>query len=75
MLIQQQNSNASIREKGIGDVGMLKGVLLALLLCCKRLVVRGVVDHGSTVSLGNYRREEGKETINTQQTMQHKCMT
>ena len=34
---------------------MLKGVLLALLLCCKRLVVRGVVDHGSSVSLGLYR--------------------
>ena len=52
----------------MGDIGMLKGVLLALLLCCKRLVVWGVVDHGSTVSLGNYRREEGEETINTKQT-------
>ena len=47
---------------------MLKGVLLALLLCGKRLVVGGVVDHGSTVSLGVYRREEGEETINTKHT-------
>ena len=35
----------------MGDIGMLKGVLLALLLCCKRLVVRGVGDHGSSVGL------------------------
>ena len=54
---------------------MLKGVLLAVLLCCKRLVVRGVVDHGSNVSLGVYRREEGEETINIKQTNASRCMT
>ena len=43
---------------------MLKGFLLALLLCCKRLVIRGIVVLGGSVSLGNYRREEGEETIN-----------
>ena len=40
---------------------MLKGVLLALLLCGKRLNVNGVVDLGSSVSLGVYRREEGED--------------
>ena len=30
---------------------MLKGVLLASLLCCKRLVVGGVGDHCSSISL------------------------
>ena len=34
---------------------MLKGGLLALLLCGKRLIVNGVVVPGSTVSLGVYR--------------------
>ena len=50
------------------DFGMLKGVLLALLLCGKGLIVRGVVVSGSTVSLRVYRREEGEETINTKHT-------
>ena len=39
----------------MGDIGMLKGVLLALLLYDKGLVVDGVVVSGSTVSLGVYR--------------------
>ena len=43
----------------MGDIGMLKGGLLALLLCGKRLIVNGVVVPGSTVSLGVYQREEG----------------
>ena len=55
----------------MGDIGMLKGVLLALLLCGKRLVVGDVGDHGSSVSLRVYRREEGEETINTSTHMQH----
>lgn len=38
--------------------------MLALLLCCKRLVVRRVVLTGCSVSVGVYRREEGEETIN-----------
>jgi len=59
----------------MGDIGMLKGVLLALLLCGKRLNVKGVVEHGSSVSLGVYRREEGEETINTKQTNASQCMT
>ena len=46
----------------MGDIGMIKGVLLALLLCGKRLIVGGVVVSGSTVSRGVYRREEGEET-------------
>ena len=45
----------------MGDIGMLKGGLLALLLCGKRLIVRRVVVPGSTVSLGGYRREEGEK--------------
>ena len=54
---------------------MLKGVLLALLLCGKRLNVNCVVVSGSSVSLGVYRREEGEETINTKQTNAAQCMT
>ena len=42
----------------MGDIGMLKGGLLDLLLCGKGLIVNGVVVPGSTVSLGVYRREE-----------------
>ena len=44
-----------MRGKELGDIGMLKGVLLALLLCSKRLNVDGVVVLGSTISLGLYR--------------------
>jgi hypothetical protein len=47
---------------------MLKGVLLASLLCGKRLDVKCVVVLGSSVSLGVYRREEGEETINIRHT-------
>ena len=39
---------------------MIKGVLLARLLCLKgRRVVGNVVGLGSNVGLGAYRREEG----------------
>ena len=58
-----------MRGKEFGDIGMLKGVLLALQLCDKGLIIGGVVVPGSTVSLGVYRREEGEETIN----IKHRC--
>ena len=44
-----------MRGKEMGDIRMLKGGLLTLLLCGKGLIVSGVVVHGSTVSLGVYR--------------------
>ena len=52
----------------MGDVGMIKGVLLAWKLCGERGVVDDVVVLRSSVGLGVYRREEGEETINTKQT-------
>ena len=46
---------------------MIRG--LAWKLCCKgRRVIRDVVDHRGNIGLGVYRREEGEETINTEQT-------
>ena len=50
-----KNTNASMREKDIGDIGMIKGGLLALLLCGKVLIGRVVDVPGSSVSLGVYR--------------------
>ena len=47
---------------------MLKGVLLAWLLCREGRFVDDVVDHRGSVGLGVYRREEGEETINIKQT-------
>ena len=44
-----------MREKEMGDIGMIKGVLIALMLYGKGLVVRGVVVPDSSVSLGVYR--------------------
>jgi hypothetical protein len=61
-------SNASIRENGIGDIEMIKGVLLAWLLC--RLKGSSMVKQSSTgpsalsASIGEKR---GKKQINTQQ--------
>ena len=46
----------------MGDIGVIKGVLLAWLLCGKGGIVGDVVGHrgsGSSVSLGVYRREGG----------------
>ena len=43
-----------MRGKEKGDIGMLKGGLLALLLCDKGLIISVVVIPGSTVSLGVY---------------------
>ena len=43
-----------MREKEMGDIGMIKGGLLALLLCGKGLVVGRVDVPGSCVILGFY---------------------
>ena len=51
----------------MGNIGMLKGVLLAWKLCRKGRSVVDVVDHRGSISLGVYQREEGEETINTKQ--------
>ena len=61
-----------MRGKEMGDIRMLKGALLAWLLR-QGGVVGGVVDHSSIIGLGVYRREEGEETVNTEQTMHHKA--
>jgi hypothetical protein len=39
---------------------MLKGVLLALLLCGKRLIVNGVVVHSSIIGSLSVYRERGR---------------
>ena len=58
----------------MGDIGMLKGGLLAWLLRQEGRVVGDVVDHrGLSSGLRVYRREEGEETINTEQSMHHKA--
>ena len=57
----------------MGDIGMLKGGLLAWLLRQEGGVVGDVVDHSSIISLGVYQREEGEETVNTEQSMHHKA--
>ena len=59
----------------MGNIGMIKGVLLARKLCCKWLDVRGVVVHGSSVGLSVYWGEEGLETINIKQTNASRCIT
>ena len=51
---------------------MLKEGLLAWLLW-QGGVVGDVVDHSGIIGLGVYRREEGEETVNTEQTMHHKA--
>ena len=56
-------------EKGMGDIGMIKGGGLAWKLCWKGISVVGeVVDHRGIIGLGVYRREEGEETVNIKQT-------
>jgi len=60
----------------MGDIGMIKGVLLAWKLCCKCLVVCGVVVLSSaSVSLGVYRRRRGEETVNIKHADAAGCMT
>jgi hypothetical protein len=66
------SSNASIRGKRVGDIGMLKMGVLACLLWGKGKVFRGVVGDvvvlrscvrlGSYVNVGVYREKEGDET-------------
>ena len=52
----------------MGDIGMLKGGLLAWLLWQVGGVVNSVVELGSScVGLVVYRREEGEETVNIKQ--------
>ena len=57
-----------MRGKEIGDIGMLKGGLLAWLLWPGGGVVVDVVDHKGDIGLGVYRREEGEEIVNIKQT-------
>ena len=53
----------------MGDIGMIKGGGLAWKLCWKRTsVVDDVVDHRGNIGLGVYRREEGEEIVNIEQT-------
>ena len=54
---------------------MIKGVLLAWKLYREGGVVNTIVELGGAGSLGVYRREEGKETINIMQTDASRCMT
>ena len=56
----------------MGDIGMIKGGGLAWLLRQEGGVVGDVVDHRGSIGLGVYRREEGGETVNIEQTMHHK---
>ena len=64
-------SNASSREKNRRYL-VMKGGLAWLLWQVG--VVNNVVDRGTnnSVSLVVYRREEGEETVNTEQTKYHK---
>ena len=64
-------SNASSIEKSRRYL-VIKGGL-AWLLWQGGVVVDDVVDHRGISGLGVYRREEGEETVNTEQTMHHKA--
>ena len=61
----------------MGNIGMIKGVLLAWLLCRRKGIFGSVdiVDHRISSGLEVYRREEGKETINMKQTNAPQGMT
>ena len=52
----------------MGDIGMLKGGLLAWLLWQGGVVEDVVILIRINVILGVYRREEGEETVNKKQT-------
>ena len=59
---KHSSSNASMRGKEMGNIGMLKGGLLAWFLRQEGGVIGDVVEHsGISDSLGVYRREEGEE--------------
>ena len=67
-----------MREKRMGDIGMLKKGVLACLLDGKGRVFDGeVVDHQGIVGgLGVYREERGRSNIiNTQQQKESQSMT
>ena len=65
-------SNASSIEKNRRYL-VIKGGGLAWLLWQERGVVNSVVELvNSSVGLGVYRREEGEEIMNTEQTKHHK---
>ena len=57
----------------MGDIGMLKGGLLAWLLRQVEEVVGDVIDHSGIIGLGVYQREEGDEIVNTEQSKHHKA--
>ena len=57
----------------MGDIGMIKGGPCLEALLKGRSVVVNVVDHRGGIGLGVYRREEGEEIINTEQTKHHKA--
>ena len=61
-----------MRGKEMGDIGMLKGGLLAWLFWQGGVII-DVDDHRGCIGLGVYRREQGEETVNTEQTMHHKA--
>src|SRR3989337_3059813 len=74
-----------MREKRMGDIGMLKMGVLACLLWGKGKIVGGVVGDvvvlrscvclGSYVCLGVYReRRRGKKQVNTNHTSATRCM-
>ena len=54
---------------------MIKGVLLAWLLCGKGGVVSGVVGLLGSVGLGDYRKEGGRRNSKPMAKMQSLCMT
>ena len=59
----------------MGDIGMIKGGA-CLVTQTRRRVIGDVVDHsGINSGLRVYQREEGEETINTEQTSAKLCMT
>ena len=59
----------------MGDIGMIKGVLLAWLLCRQKQIFNEVGVHWIISGVGVYRREEGEEIVNVEQTNASKGMT
>ena len=53
----------------MGDIGMIKGGLVWLLW--QGGVAMDVVEHRGNIRLGVYRREEGEDTVNTEQQRYH----
>ena len=57
-----------MREREMGEIGMIKGGGCLEAPMKGRRVVVVVVDHRGSTSPGVYRREEGGETVNIKQT-------